>query len=1035
MLLSFAASAQTADIQVGPDKAVKISYGQTAQGSFKKYKNFGGGDLNYLEFEGTAGDIVTVTIDGDPMPNVSVVRQSGWGPKIVAENREKSGERYRRFSFELPTTSKRYWLSIYRGTKEPHTYTLRFEKSEALQASIAYVPGNSEETGVTTATKPTALTRAEPLVAADYFPKFPKVPNHPDLAEAPALLALYNEISAATWRPGQSQQAASGVIGNGKIKGSFFCEPGMSGPAEIKFTPAPTQPAGMQVTLVRVKDMGCAQSTQGLVVYGNGSFALGGMMLERGNLLPKPAADTPIVNGQVNGEATFGTQLADGRLKVAFFTDPIGNALRRMDETVPSSDQVARVRLIIPGVGHLDGETHNMVFQSQSAGTFYSLDGTFKTSSEIKAYPITADQLKSAEPVSVIFRFTAGQPAQRPPIALTLEGLTRIDTMQATDLGPAGTYLFHGRLKPGLLPLAEEVQPAPGTLAKYAEAAETCALKPVIPVSWLLWAPECKTKMDRVQAWSVDGRYRLTFTKLGKPVLEQFDPQVPGRPVAEWRAASFSADKVPAPKGPTEMWRNGRLAFKGPFKGLNPEGAGSCGMPGEDAARMEKCVFADGERVDAIYLARVEQTKMDASFAQRDADAEGERSAAAERRLQAAREAAEKKRQLAAAQQREKQQKGSGFMSALLGAAVVGMAADAGGGNALQAMFDHTTQQTLGTSLTTLASNPNQAMLDITNKAVQAKTGTTLTTMQNNPFQAAMEMNQKAENDRLAKASSPVSPSQASLSTAVPTQASAASTSKVLGDGTYGTPDGGYQIQVKYGNGTLTIVEPNKTSIYKLTRPNTYEFTNPTNGIKYGLRVIDGKTLDAFKPLANGGETSPTRLTMLRAAAPAPDAVAATPKVATATSGPMTPKGAKAGQCKARAIQWEGETRYVTDRLPGYDLVGVYKNKDNAHGHPLVDLQAGNLGIFEMHAAGGGGDPLRVRWWVVSNCDGTPFVLNQREGVTRYLLAFEYLESHKVKISTGFVEDKKVGQIDIGQLTIWDNERKMYIYGERVRSF
>lgn len=67
-------------------------------------------------------------------------------------------------------------------------------------------------------------------------------------------------------------------------------------------------------------------------------------------------------------------------------------------------------------------------------------------------------------------------------------------------------------------------------------------------------------------------------------------------------------------------------------------------------------------------------------------------------------------------------------------------------------------------------------------------------------------------------------------------------------DGTYVMDGGAYSINVEFVADGLQIVEPNKTSLYKSTGSNEYQFTNPTNGITYGLRVLDDSTIEAFKP-------------------------------------------------------------------------------------------------------------------------------------------------------------------------------------------
>ena len=78
--------------------------------------------------------------------------------------------------------------------------------------------------------------------------------------------------------------------------------------------------------------------------------------------------------------------------------------------------------------------------------------------------------------------------------------------------------------------------------------------------------------------------------------------------------------------------------------------------------------------------------------------------------------------------------------------------------------------------------------------------------------------------------------------------------------GTYVIDGGGYSIDVRMDGGNLVVVEPNKTSTYEQQADGTYHFTNPNNGVTYGIRVIDDRTIEAFKP---GTDNPPTRLSLL----------------------------------------------------------------------------------------------------------------------------------------------------------------------------
>ena len=73
--------------------------------------------------------------------------------------------------------------------------------------------------------------------------------------------------------------------------------------------------------------------------------------------------------------------------------------------------------------------------------------------------------------------------------------------------------------------------------------------------------------------------------------------------------------------------------------------------------------------------------------------------------------------------------------------------------------------------------------------------------------------------------------------------------------GTYVIDGGGYSIELRTEGDNLVVVEPNKTSTYVRQADGSFHFTNPNNGILYGIRVIDDSTIEAFKPGSDGAPT------------------------------------------------------------------------------------------------------------------------------------------------------------------------------------
>lgn len=82
-----------------------------------------------------------------------------------------------------------------------------------------------------------------------------------------------------------------------------------------------------------------------------------------------------------------------------------------------------------------------------------------------------------------------------------------------------------------------------------------------------------------------------------------------------------------------------------------------------------------------------------------------------------------------------------------------------------------------------------------------------------------------------------------------------------INEGTYQIAGGGYQISVERDGDAIVVVEPNKRSRYTPQPDGTFHFTNPTNGVLYGLRRIDAATIEAFKP--DRPDAPPTRLARL----------------------------------------------------------------------------------------------------------------------------------------------------------------------------
>jgi hypothetical protein len=85
-----------------------------------------------------------------------------------------------------------------------------------------------------------------------------------------------------------------------------------------------------------------------------------------------------------------------------------------------------------------------------------------------------------------------------------------------------------------------------------------------------------------------------------------------------------------------------------------------------------------------------------------------------------------------------------------------------------------------------------------------------------------------------------------------------------LTPGTYLLEGGTYTMSAEMVDGTLVVHEPNKDSPYTRQADGSYQFYNPNTDATYGIRVIDARTIEAFKPGVAGNV--PSRLVLMSSA-------------------------------------------------------------------------------------------------------------------------------------------------------------------------
>jgi len=94
-----------------------------------------------------------------------------------------------------------------------------------------------------------------------------------------------------------------------------------------------------------------------------------------------------------------------------------------------------------------------------------------------------------------------------------------------------------------------------------------------------------------------------------------------------------------------------------------------------------------------------------------------------------------------------------------------------------------------------------------------------------------------------------------------PSYASASAGAAAFASGVYVMDGGSYSARIERDGADLVVTESNKVSRYTAQSDGVWHFHDPNTGTGFGLRVIDGRTIEAFKPQQAGNV--PTRLTLV----------------------------------------------------------------------------------------------------------------------------------------------------------------------------
>jgi hypothetical protein len=113
--------------------------------------------------------------------------------------------------------------------------------------------------------------------------------------------------------------------------------------------------------------------------------------------------------------------------------------------------------------------------------------------------------------------------------------------------------------------------------------------------------------------------------------------------------------------------------------------------------------------------------------------------------------------------------------------------------------------------------------------------------------------------------------------------------------------------------------------------------------------------------------------------------------------------------------------------IDGVSLLGTYENEGRERPH--VILRQGGEGVYEMHAQRlDDGIPVPIDWYVVANCDGTPFEVQRGDRGVRYMLAVQFGDSQ-------LAGNYPPGSWRRYSLSIIPGDRRVIVNGDRIMKY
>lgn len=124
----------------------------------------------------------------------------------------------------------------------------------------------------------------------------------------------------------------------------------------------------------------------------------------------------------------------------------------------------------------------------------------------------------------------------------------------------------------------------------------------------------------------------------------------------------------------------------------------------------------------------------------------------------------------------------------------------------------------------------------------------------------------------------------------------------------------------------------------------------------------------------------------------------------------------------------DGKTQFGINYVPEYDVAGAYTFALDEGGEPALTIESDGSATMQYTQ----GEPIRMRWWVLSSDIGEPLARKGKSGPV-YSLALQFEDTNHIVVNRAQRVHSRVGDFEMMSFAADQERGKMFLIGSRPR--